>query len=147
MKRFPPGFPLTDAIRSAGSISVYEQFREQAGCRGDKIALEWTGGSRSYRDLLHRIDRLTGVLRARGIGYGDRIALLSENRFESIELILAAARIGAIVACQNWRLTTAEQQHCVDQVAPALLVHSPAQQTATDALGRASIPRLVFGQA
>ena len=61
--------------------------------------------------------------------------------------LTTAARIGAIVACQNWRLTTAEQQHCVDQVAPALLVHSPAQQTATDALGRASIPRLVFGQA
>jgi acyl-CoA synthetase (AMP-forming)/AMP-acid ligase II len=53
------------------------------------------------------------LLAARGVRHGDRIALLSENRLEVLELFLAAARLGAIVACQNWRLAAPELAHCL----------------------------------
>ncbi|MBK6288932.1 MAG: AMP-binding protein [Gammaproteobacteria bacterium] len=133
-------------MRSAGRSPFTSSSASKLDAAATRLLSNGPAAATSW-DLLHRIDRLAGVLRARGIGYGDRIALLAENRFESIELILAAARIGAIVACQNWRLTTAEQQHCVIRSHRPCWIHSPAQQTATDALGRASIPRLVFGQA
>jgi fatty-acyl-CoA synthase len=58
------------------------------------------------------------------VRYGDRIGLLSENRAEYIEIELAAAYLGAIVACQNWRLAAAELQHCLDLVSPALVIAS-----------------------
>ena len=54
------------------------------------------------------------------MGHGDRVALLSENRAEVLELFLAAAQLGAIVACQNWRLAAPELAHCLRLVAPAV---------------------------
>ena len=67
---------------------------------------------------------MAGGLRRRGLARGDRVAVLSENRVEYTLLQLAAARIGAVVACLNWRLAPGELGHCVRLVAPKLLIAS-----------------------
>ena len=59
-----------------------------------------------------------------GVGHGDRIAILSENRSEFIEATIAAAKIGAILACQNWRLAGPELRHCLTLVEPKLILVS-----------------------
>jgi fatty-acyl-CoA synthase len=41
-----------------------------------------------------------------------------------VELELAAACLGCIIACQNWRLSEGELQHCIDLVDPILVVTS-----------------------
>src|SRR4029079_2683996 len=84
-------------------------------------------GARSltYGELAARVSRLAGVLAARGGGRGARGAILSENRVEYLELTLAAAHVGAVAACQNWRLAPAELRHCIDLVQPALIFASP----------------------
>jgi fatty-acyl-CoA synthase len=64
--------------------------------------------------------RLANVLLAAGVERGSRAFVLSENRAEYLEITLAAAHIGAIVACPNWRLTTAEMAECVRLVEPSL---------------------------
>jgi len=51
---------------------------------------------------------LATALSALGAVRGARVALLSEDRAEYLEIVLAAAHIGAVVACQNWRLTPGE---------------------------------------
>ncbi len=99
--------------------------------------------TRSYRELAERVARLAAVLRARGVGPGDRIAILSHNRVEYLELFLAAGWIGAVVACQNWRLAAGELAHCLDLVGPALLVASPEE---APRLAARPEPRLVLGE-
>src|SRR6202042_1107052 len=79
---------------------------------------------RTYGELSDRVARLAEALRRAGVSYGDRIALLSENRPEYIEIELAAGYLGAIVACQNWRLTQHELQHCIALVSPTLAIAS-----------------------
>ena len=111
-------------IRRAGQLSVYELFAAQAKRDPDALAIEQGSLRRSYGALDERVRRLAAALRSKGIRYGDRIALLSENRAEYIEIELAAAYLGAIVACQNWRLAAAELQHCLDLVSPALVIVS-----------------------
>ena len=113
------------AIRAAGRLTVYELFAEQALRQPGKTALKDKARSFSYRTTRRRVDALASRLESAGIRPGDRIAVLSENRIEYIELHLAAARIGAIVACQNWRLRKAELEHCVGLVTPGLLLYSP----------------------
>ena len=78
----------------------------------------------TYAQLGERVNRLAHAFAAKGVGRGDRIAVLSENRLEYPELQLAAARLGAILACQNWRQSRLELQHCVSLVAPRLAVVS-----------------------
>ncbi len=117
------GSPAAE-IRRAGRLSVYGLFASQVERDPEAIALEQGGATRSYADLNGRVLRLAAALRAKGVRYGDRIALVSENRCEYVEVELAAAFLGAIVACQNWRLAGPEIQHCVNLVAPALIIAS-----------------------
>jgi len=96
----------------------------------------------SYGELRERVAQLAGVLRAGGLAAGDRVAILSRNRVEYLELFLAAAWVGAVVACQNWRLSDRELAHCLDLVAPRLLVAAPEEAAR---LGGRREPLLVFG--
>ena len=52
------------------------------------------------------------------------MAVLAENRIEYVEIVLAAAKLGAIVCALNWRLARPEQEHCIRLTEPSLLVHS-----------------------
>jgi acyl-CoA synthetase (AMP-forming)/AMP-acid ligase II len=127
-------------VRAASALTVAGAFRMQARLSGDAPALEQDGRVLSYRALDDRAGRLAAVLTRHGLGAGDRVAVLAENRTEYVELFLAAARIGAIVACQNWRLADPELAHCIRLVAPTLLVaserHAPTLARIDHGVGR-----------
>ena len=131
------GGPL---VRRASSSTVASLFDARVRVHPDRVALEDASRSLTYGEVAQRTRRLAGFLAARGVGRGDRIAVLSENRLEYLELFLAAARLGAIVACQNWRLAPAELAHCLALVEPLLIFASPRH---ADRLG-AGAP-IVFG--
>jgi acyl-CoA synthetase (AMP-forming)/AMP-acid ligase II len=134
----------TAAIRAAGRLSVYGLFAAQVARDPGAVAVEWGRATRSYADLNRRVLRVASALRARGVGYGDRVALVSENRCEYIEIELAAAFLGAIVACQNWRLAGPEIQHCVNLVTPALIIASRRFAQSLCALDLRDVPILVI---
>jgi fatty-acyl-CoA synthase len=62
----------------------------------------------SYRELNRRVNRLANALQGLGLQNGDRIAVLSYNRVEFLEIIMAAAKLGLILVPLNWRLTAPE---------------------------------------
>jgi acyl-CoA synthetase (AMP-forming)/AMP-acid ligase II len=115
--------PLDDraAAASAARSTVYSLFCAQVRMRPEAPAIEWEGRHWTYRELAETADRFAGALRRRGMAAGDRIAVLSENRVEYTLLQLAAARIGAIVACLNWRLAPEELAHCAKLAEPRVL--------------------------
>ncbi|WP_326542632.1 class I adenylate-forming enzyme family protein [Pseudorhodoferax sp.] len=88
------------------------------------IALEDGCRALTFAELDERVRRMANWLCAQGVARGDRIAVLSENRLEYVELVFAAARLGAIVACQNWRLAPPELRHCIRLVAPRIVLTS-----------------------
>jgi acyl-CoA synthetase (AMP-forming)/AMP-acid ligase II len=91
----------------------------------DRLALVESGRTFTYGDLGRRISALAGWLDRHGVTHGARVAILSENRLEYLELFLAAAWTGAIVACQNCRLATPELAHCLSLVEPEAILVSP----------------------
>ena len=109
----------TNVQRSAQS-TVAGLFLEHARRMPKAIAIDDGNNERTYSELSKRSARLASVLIARNVGVGDRIAILSENRMEFLEVFIAAARIGAIVACQNWRLAKPELRHCLSLVEPII---------------------------
>ncbi len=50
----------------------------------------------TYQQLLDRVARLAGALRAKGVGKGDRVIIYMPMTPEALEAMLACARIGAI---------------------------------------------------
>ncbi len=115
----------TGAIHRAGQLGVTELFLARARATPGALAVLQDGREVTYAALAARVERLAAGLQARGVRRGDRIAILSENRAEYVEAMLAAGRIGAILACQNWRLAAPELSHCLALVAPVLTIVSP----------------------
>lgn len=121
--------PREPAARAAGT-SVAGLFRAAARLRPDALALAGPGaaGSLTYRQLADRVARAARALRDRGVDAGDRVAVLSTNRTEYLEAFLACAWLGAVAACQNWRLAPGELAHCLDLVEPSVILAAPDQR-------------------
>jgi len=77
----------------------------------------------SYRELNQRVNRLANALLGLGLGNGDRIAILSYNRVEFIEVIMAAAKLGLILVPLNWRLTAAELAYILNDSGAETLLY------------------------
>ena len=116
---------MPEILLAAGQANVYGLFRTCARKQPSSAAIEYEGLAVSYGDLLKRVDAIASALLGRGVNPGDRIAILSHNRPDYVELQLAAAAIGAIVACLNWRLSPAELKHCIELVEPVMAVVEP----------------------
>jgi len=75
--------------------------RHAAGGRAGHAALAYfneRGGRHvlTYAQLLHEVKRLSAALRGLGVGRGDRVTIYMPPTVESIALMLAAVRVGAI---------------------------------------------------
>jgi fatty-acyl-CoA synthase len=105
-------------------LTVADLLRKQVAARGGAPALQDARGVLRFAELDGWACRIAQALLRHGVRAGERIAVLAENRREYLGLQLAAAKIGAIVACQNWRLADAEAAHCLHLVSPRLLFAS-----------------------
>jgi acyl-CoA synthetase (AMP-forming)/AMP-acid ligase II len=126
-----------EQVARASHSSVGSLFRARVRQFPERLAIS-NGAlptSLTYRELDARVAQLAGALAEHGVVRGDRVALLSENRPEYLEVVLAAARVGASVACQNWRLTGAELGHCIDLVTPRVVIVSPRHAERLAGLG------------
>ncbi|BBG04282.1 long-chain-fatty-acid--CoA ligase [Pseudonocardia saturnea] len=115
----------------------------------DVVALADPAGRRTYRELDARVDRLAGVLAGRGIGAGDRVAVLGLNSIEVVESWLAVLRLGAIAVPVNFRLAPDEIRYVLDDSGSSLVVADPALAPAVEK-ARAGAPSvgsvITFGE-
>jgi fatty-acyl-CoA synthase len=123
----------------------------RAAIAGQRPALADAERSLDYAALEARCARAAGWLAARGVGRGDRVALLLGNRTAYLELVLAAARIGAIAVPLNTRLAPPELRELLDDCAPRVLCYEvdlegPAR-AAWEAARAAPAVRLAVGGA
>lgn len=109
---------------AAFSLTVGQLFAKQSAIQADAPAVDDGSLVLTYGEMNRRVNRLANWLRAQGIGRGDRVAILAENRHEYLEIELAGAKLGVIAACLNWRMSDAELLHCVRLVAPKALFSS-----------------------
>ena len=129
-------------VRRAATSTVATLFSAVARIAGPRLAIADGDKTLTYVALDDRTRRLAAVLQGLGVVRGDRVAVLAENCAEILELFLAAARLGAIVACQNWRLAAPELAHCLELVTPKVTLVSPRYASALPA--SAGIP-IVLG--
>jgi len=100
------------------SYTLYSTIKRNARILPDRIALISGEEKVSYSQLLGEVDRLACGLAGRGIGKGDRIAILAQNCLEFVYLYGAAAKIGAIMVPLNWRLKTDEIEFILTDCEP-----------------------------
>lgn len=122
----PPVAGIDPALaHRASAVTVWEMFAERAAEHPGAPALDLGETRLTYGALADRATRLSAHFAGQGLVPGDRVAILSENRAEYVEALMACARAGLIACCQNWRLAEAELAHCLGLVAPRAALVSP----------------------
>lgn len=93
--------------------------------RGDTVA---------YRDLDRRSTQVAHLLRARGVGRGDTIAILVENQARFLEMTWAAQRSGLYFTAINTHLLPAEAAYIVADCGASVVISSAACAATAEAL-------------
>ncbi|MGV0836854.1 fatty-acid--CoA ligase FadD5 [Mycolicibacterium thermoresistibile] len=91
----------------------------------EATALRFMGQTTTWAELEHRVTKLAGALRRRGVQFGDRVLILMLNRTEFIESMLAANRLGAIAVPVNFRMTPPEIAFLVNDCEAKVIVTEP----------------------
>jgi fatty-acyl-CoA synthase len=79
------------------SCTLFALLREQAEAIPDRAAVVAHDGAATYAELAQGAGRVAAALRGGGIGRGDRVGVLVENRREWLEAVFGAAASGAVV--------------------------------------------------
>ncbi len=95
-----------------------------------------------YRALEERCARCVAWLRDAGVARGDRVAILLANRAAFIEVVFAAARLGAIALPINTRLAPPELRQIFDDAEPRVLLYEAelGERVARACSGMAEVP-------
>ncbi len=78
----------------------------------------------TYRQWNQRVNRLANWLKSKGIGKGDRVAILARDGIEHLDTFYACAKLGAIHTALNWRLHWRETVGLIELTQPKVLVYS-----------------------
>ena len=128
-------------MRIAGRITLGEMLRAAARKTPSRIGFVVGDASRTMAELDERVDRLGQALLARGVGPGDRVAILMTNCIEMIEALFAITRLGAIAVPLNFRLVASEVTFLIaDSGAEVIIVNADMASLARDV--RSRVPAL-----
>lgn len=97
-----------------------------------------TGRRFTYTELDARAEHVAAALTAGlGLGKGDRVALLSGNRVEFLDIFFACGKSGVVLVPLNTRLTVPELEGILEDATPkALIYDNRYEETAQELLRR-----------
>ena len=102
----------------------------------------------TYGELDQRVKRLAnGLIDQFNVVKGDRVAVLSKNSIEYMEVYFACARIGLIIQPLNWRLGVPELSRILNDGEPNVLVHADEYTDTVEQLEfkKAGVNKLSYG--
>ena len=121
---------------------VADIIRNNARARGASTALVVGERRIPYAELQDLVERTAGALAARGVGHGDRVAVLAYNCLEWAEIYVAAAKAGLIVVPINFRLVGPEIRYIVENAeAAALIVQDELAGIVEEVRGDLPVPK------
>jgi acyl-CoA synthetase (AMP-forming)/AMP-acid ligase II len=107
-------------INLAGSAQRFVARNPHAPALIDPLA----GVTRTFGELSRRVDLLSGALfDVVGVRPGARVAALSRNSIELVELYLACARTGAVLFPLNWRFSPSQVAAALGDAKPAVVFY------------------------
>lgn len=109
---------------AAPVVAAMARAGDRVAFRGDEV--------RTHRESLTRASRLAHALRDRGVGPGDRVALVVDADADAVEAYLAVGLTGATAVQVNDRLQSPEVAEILDLAAPRAVVRSAAHADRID---------------
>ena len=127
-----------------GTHTLGRWIRDRARITGEAVAVEAGTARLTFAELDARSDARLGELLAAGLRRGDRVATLTGNSPEHVEVFFACAKGGLLLVPLSWRLSPAELAYQLGDAEPAVLLVEEEQATlaaaACDAARAAGTP-------
>jgi acyl-CoA synthetase (AMP-forming)/AMP-acid ligase II len=105
-----------------GNVNLSDVCRENARRYPEGLAAVDGEVRYSWPQFDDRVDQVAGMLAAHGVSQGDRVLWLAQSSVRFLELMLACARIGAMICPANWRQSADEIGFVIDDFDPAVIV-------------------------
>lgn len=97
----------------------------------------------TYRVFNERVNRAASALRRLGLAKGERVAILSPNRPELLEVLFATWKAGLAAVPMNFRLHRDEVRYILNHSEAKVLVHAGVYQNDLDRIaGDLAAPRV-----
>ena len=122
-------------MSDAGRHTIGRWLRDRARNTPDRTAIDYEGRLVTYRELDCGSDRLAAALAEAGLRRGDRLATLTGNSPEHVQVLFACAKSGLILLPLSWRLSPAELRYQLEDAEPALLLVEDAYEELATATG------------
>lgn len=125
---------MTELPFSFRHLSIADGVRAAAGRDPEKLAYRHGDRTRSYAQLIDRIDRVTTAISSDlGLGEGDHGAIVAANSIEYMEIVIGAAQAGVALATINPKLSAVEiKAICEDANARVLFVDADSATMLAD---------------
>lgn len=134
------------AVASARSNTISDMLHRTAARTPDKTAIIDGDVRLTYSEFDAAVNRCTHALTARGLGRGDRLALISHNSWQFAVLNFACARIGAILVPINFGLGVPEIAYILDHSgASGIVAEDGLGETVIEAISAAGTPVEIRG--
>jgi len=126
---------MTEPPLSYQHLSIAAGIRAAAGRNQAKLAYRHGENTRTYGDLVDRVDRVTAAITGDlGLGVGDHGAIVAANSIEYMEIVVGASQAGVALATINPKLAPAEiAAICEDAQARVLFVDTASAECLRDA--------------
>ena len=109
-------------------FTLFDIVERNARLHPNRLAFALDGERVTHAAYLARAERLAAGLARAGVRPGDRVAVLSQNNLEFVDLYGAVARLGAILVPINWRLSAEEIAYVIGDAAPKIIIADGANQ-------------------
>jgi acyl-CoA synthetase (AMP-forming)/AMP-acid ligase II len=104
--------------KDQNAMTVYGLLERAAASFGNKEALYDLQSRISYQQMKSDVDRLAAILKERGIGKADRIAVSLPNWYETAVLFFAIAKVGAVLVPFNPKYKSHEVEYILGNSKP-----------------------------
>lgn len=88
--------------RPSAKTSIGKVFQERAARHAEKVFIKFADQQITYREANETTNRYAAMLAARGVGHGDVVGIMLRNSPESVLVMLAAVKCGAIAGMINY---------------------------------------------
>ena len=88
--------------RPSAKTSIGKVFQERAARYADNVFIKFDDQQLTYQQANETVNRYAAVLAARGVGHGDVIGIMLRNSPQSVLLMLATVKCGAVAGMLNY---------------------------------------------
>ncbi len=106
-------------------ISIADVVRFHAQEQPDSVVFTYEDDEMTYAALDEGSNRAAQALASRGVGKGDRVAYMGKNSHLYFEILVGAAKLGAVMVPVNWRLAPPEVAYILNDCQAKILFIGP----------------------